>query len=385
MLTPPEMTAFEVSVGMTVNTDPLAVPPRPRGQASPAEALREALLPALGRAPCVVAFSGGRDSSVVLAAAVAAARREGLPPPLPVTLRFPHAAESEESRWQELVVSHLELDDWIRIELSEELDFVGPVAREVLLDGGPLFPPNAHLMVAVAEHAAHGSIASGMGGDELFGLWFRRRLADVAARRSPPSWRDVARLAGELAPLSVRTEVLRRRQVNGRLPWLRSETQRELDEVHLSGQVHAPARWDRHVGRVACARSLRLAVPHLRRIAAARDAEFHLPLVAPEFVAALLREGGWRGFGGRTAAMHTLFGDELPPELLARRHKATFRDVFFCDETRRFAERWSGRGVDDSIVDPEALRGVWAGPSSDYRSAMLLQSAWLHDQGWEPG
>src|SRR5215212_1324990 len=55
---------------------------------TPLEALEEAVLPALTQPPCLVSFSGGRDSSSVLAAATRAARREGLPAPVPVTLRI---------------------------------------------------------------------------------------------------------------------------------------------------------------------------------------------------------------------------------------------------------------------------------------------------------
>ena len=58
---------------------------------TPLAALEEAILPALRRPPCLVSFSGGRDSSCVLAAATRAARREGLQPPVPVTLRVSNA------------------------------------------------------------------------------------------------------------------------------------------------------------------------------------------------------------------------------------------------------------------------------------------------------
>ena len=70
----------------------------------PSAALERAVLPALLRPPCVVSFSGGRDSSLVLAAAVAVARSEGLAAPIPITVRFPASAESDEQEWQERVV-----------------------------------------------------------------------------------------------------------------------------------------------------------------------------------------------------------------------------------------------------------------------------------------
>ena len=67
---------------------------------TPLAALEEAILPALQRPPCLVSFSGGRDSSGVLAAAVRAARRDRLAPPVPVTLRVSNAPMAEASVWR---------------------------------------------------------------------------------------------------------------------------------------------------------------------------------------------------------------------------------------------------------------------------------------------
>ena len=67
---------------------------------TPRVALEAAVLGALRRPPCGVAFSGGRDSSLVLAVATHVARREGLPDPIPVTRRFPDKPEAEESEWR---------------------------------------------------------------------------------------------------------------------------------------------------------------------------------------------------------------------------------------------------------------------------------------------
>ena len=81
---------------------------------SPREALERAILPALLRPPCLVSFSGGRDSAAVLAVATALARREGLPAPIPATNVFPAADDSDETAWQELIVRHLGLSEWVR-------------------------------------------------------------------------------------------------------------------------------------------------------------------------------------------------------------------------------------------------------------------------------
>src|SRR5579884_3063930 len=58
-------------------------------------ALESVLVAALSRPPCAVSFSGGRDSSAVLALATDAARRHGLELPVPVTMRFPSVTAAE--------------------------------------------------------------------------------------------------------------------------------------------------------------------------------------------------------------------------------------------------------------------------------------------------
>jgi asparagine synthase (glutamine-hydrolysing) len=65
--------------------------------ADPVTELERVVVPALRRPPCLVSFSGGHDSSLVLAAAARAARRERLPAPIPVTWRVRDAPAAEES------------------------------------------------------------------------------------------------------------------------------------------------------------------------------------------------------------------------------------------------------------------------------------------------
>src|SRR4051794_24216047 len=70
-------------------------------------ALEAAMRPALQRPPCFVAFSGGRDSSAMLAVADRLAGREGLARPVPLTARFPEAPDTDESDWQERAIAAL--------------------------------------------------------------------------------------------------------------------------------------------------------------------------------------------------------------------------------------------------------------------------------------
>ncbi|HWC25368.1 MAG TPA: asparagine synthase-related protein, partial [Solirubrobacteraceae bacterium] len=181
----PALSPLDVACGIVFD-------PRPRPAALPAptatpqRALEDAVLAALRRPPCVVSFSGGRDSSLVLAAAARVARRERLPPPIPATNRFPDAPETDETDWQEQVVAHLGLSDWERLEFTDELDAVGPYARRMLRAHGLLWPFNVHFHLPLLERARGGSLLTGLGGDQLFELPQRtpRRMRprDLASR-----------------------------------------------------------------------------------------------------------------------------------------------------------------------------------------------------------
>src|SRR5262245_48806678 len=112
---------------------------RDGGGPDPRAALESAVRRALLRAPCGVAFSGGRDSALVLAVAAHVARRDGLPEPVPITRRFV-APEADEAEWQEDIIRHLGLAEWHRVELADELDVVGPIAAEHLREHGLVWP-----------------------------------------------------------------------------------------------------------------------------------------------------------------------------------------------------------------------------------------------------
>ena len=60
--------------------------------------------------------------------------------------------------------------------------------------------------------------------------------------------------------------------------------------------------------------------------------------------------------------MDDLFGDVLPHEVTHRSTKAVFTEVFVAAHSRAFAQQWNGSGVDESLVDPDRLREVVAGP-----------------------
>jgi hypothetical protein len=346
---------------------------------SPWEALEQVLLPALRRPPCLVSFSGGRDSSAVLAAAADVARRHGLPPPVPVSLRFAAAAHSHESPWQELVVRHLALPDWERVELRDELDVVGPYARAVLRRHGLLYPFNAHLTVPVIERGPGGSLLTGVGGDEVLLPARYRRVNAVLAGRAAPRPRDLTALASAYGPRPLRAAMLRSREPYD-IPWLTPSAAAELQRWRSALVAREEVRWDHWLTRTWwTSRSRRLAEASIARLAADEDVVALAPLQAPAFLEALARTYGRAGFPSRTRAMRALFGHVLPEELVSRSGKAAFNQVFWGPYSRELADRWDGQGVDEAVVDGDALRRAWQDEHVDGRSKWLLQSVLLRE------
>jgi hypothetical protein len=83
------MSELEVLVGFVRGLPPRPLDPLPPEGPTPRAALEELLAEELARQPCFVSFSGGRDSSALLATALDVARRRGLPEPAAFTLRYP--------------------------------------------------------------------------------------------------------------------------------------------------------------------------------------------------------------------------------------------------------------------------------------------------------
>src|SRR6185503_9330543 len=94
LLSTEAMSPLEVACGLPFGGTTV---PLPESDRHPARALEDATVAALeGPGPALVAYSGGRDSALVLAAATAAARRHGLPEPIPLTIRLPGVAAANE-------------------------------------------------------------------------------------------------------------------------------------------------------------------------------------------------------------------------------------------------------------------------------------------------
>jgi hypothetical protein len=372
------LSELEIATGMVFGEAARRDPLRaciPSGSLEPLEALEQSILPALRRPPCLVSFSGGRDSSAVLAVATAISRRHGLAPPIPATNVFPAVKGSDEDLWQHRVVRHLRLREWVRIEHRDELDLIGPHAQRVLCRHGLLWPFNVHFHLPLLA-AAGGSMLTGLGGDELFAAATRDRASAVLAGAVRLRRRDSLRIAFAFAPLALRRTVLRRREWLP-LPWLRPEAAREASLELAELGASEPRRL---AERLSWARGLRyLATARASLDLIAMDAGVMLvhPLLGAELWSAVGRVTGPLGVVGRTDGMRRLFGELLPDALCARGSKALFDGAFWTPRARRFAHSWDGSGVPAEWVDVDSLAAHWRGEQPAANSFTLLQAAWL--------
>jgi hypothetical protein len=372
-----QLTELELASGMVLGEDADA-PLLPEVDASldPLEALRQAIIPFLDQPPCLVAFSGGRDSSALLAVAAETARREGLELPIPITQRYPQAPATDESEWQEIVVRHVCLPDWHRQIVGDELDFVGPVAAEVLLRHGVLWPPNVHGALPMLRKARGGSLLTGFDGDSVFRTWRWARAASVLALREKPSPRDLLRVTLAVAPPSARVWRLRR-QDPADLPWLRPEALEVVRRMYFAEVGAEPFRWDRRLHWLAHRRYLAVATHSQDLLAETAEATIGRPFLNGRYLASLARAGGALGFGDLARLMRTHFGSVLPNGIIARTDKADFDEVFWGRYSREFIANWSGGPVPIEFVDERGLLETWRQTRPRAGSSGILQALWL--------
>jgi Asparagine synthase len=344
---------------------------------SPREALEQSLAALLERGPCVVAFSGGRDSSALLAVAVHVARREGLEPPAVATIHFDGSPRSDESGWRRLVLDHLKLRDGELIDGRDgRMDFIGPLARDTLLRFGLLYPHHAFMYRALVERAAGATLITGLAGDELFTLW---RLEGAAAvlRGARPRAYDLRELALAAAPRALRRKALTR-LTRFEIPWLAPAGLRAVRAARAAEMAQEPPSFGRRLRWWPRRRAVRAMERSMRLFAQAAGAGVAHPLMEPRFVCALASRYGMLAPRGRTEAWSEMFGDLLPRQLVERTTKAWLTDMLWERHSRAFASGWDGLGVDPELVDTEGLRGTWQSNEDPWRPAMLMQALWLN-------
>lgn len=374
-----DLEPLEIACGTVLgNVDSVA--PLPRGGASSArQAMETCLLEALVRPPCVVSFSGGRDSSALLSLAAHIARREQLPLPIAVSLRFPGDPDADETQWQELVISHLSIADWMQVVVEPSAyDLAGPSARAALQRHGLLFPANAFFVAEMAALATGGSHVTGNGGDEMFDTP-APHFVQAMFLRSRPRRSDVKHAL---------THRHRTRTQSSRLmqdaPWLTPDAQHEAGQRLASTINSRSVLWSRSVRQWVADRYYYHSVRSRVMIADDYDAQAVDPFYDRRVMTAIAAEAGSAGYRSRTDAMQRLFGDVLPRAVIERATKATFTRTAFGDHFRGFVNAWDGTGLDESLVVPELLAAEWSQPLPNFRTALLLHQLLIQDQTASP-
>jgi len=373
----------EVAVGMPLGPGrrdavPDDAPPAADGGGGARAVLEAVVADALRAGPAVVSFSGGRDSSAVLAVAVHVARRDGLPLPVPVTLVYPGLREADESEWQDVVLGHLDLAGrLVTVPVTDEERLLGDRARSSLARHGLVWPAAAHANLLVESLGSGTQLLSGEGGDEVLGA---RRVTPWTVARAhgrPQGLRHLRELAATvggpalpLGPLTAHNPWI------GAPPWLRPPARAALRR-HVAALARTPWRYDRATAATTAQRVPRVLARNVQALADDRGVRWHHPLQDPRFVRALAHDGGAWGFRGRTDTMRFLFADLLPDAVLSRRSKASFNGSRFGDDERDLAAGWDGSGVDDRLVDVRLLRDLWLGERPPGVTGLLLHQAWL--------
>lgn len=371
---PRPLTDLEVACNRVfgVREDPVLLPEHPPPLA---EAVDAVLLDALQHSPCLVSFSGGRDSSVLLCRAVHLARREGLPLPVPATLLFPGDPYAEETEWQELVIGHLGLSDWERLVMQPgELSILGPIAADFQRRHGPVWPANMHMQIPLARMARGGLVITGFDGDGLFGQWPYEGVWRGLRRPSRELLRHKRHLLGMAAPAGVRRRLLRplAEAQLAWLPWLTAGALAEAARVFVTELAAEPAGWRRHVkwwlnravmGRVAWGYA---------RIEDDTGARFCHPFVNPAVVAATAALGTGVAARGRGHLLGLVADGTAPPGVLGRATKAHFSLPMMEGIDPVLAEQ-----ADNSCVDSVALLGAWSEPLLRWGTSALVVNGWL--------
>lgn len=371
---------IEIACGAVLGRDD-SIPTPPRLGITPRAALERLLIPALNRPPCGVSFSGGRDSSAVLAAAAHVARIHGLPAPIPVSLRFPGIEDTDETSYQEMVVRHLDLREWVVLEPGDSLDIVGELATDQTRRHGLLYPANLHFHIPILEAVSGGTLLTGLGGDEIMGAHPSHLLAATLVGKRRPG-RTAVREFVERYVLQERPRNEVRRVHESLFPWLVPEARQELlDRIveWLTGDYLSASR--NLTESTYRMRYLHRARADMGRLAQDYSVAIEHPFLDPGFVGAIADRVGWTGSASRTELLELVFGDLLPSELVQRTSKAQFDQVFWTSLATETVQTLPVDVLSQSVDGP-ALLEFWrsdAPKGGTYLIAQYLQA------GIEPG
>lgn len=322
-------TPLETASGLISGFGPPESLPAPEEAGQPVEALERAILPGLLRPPCLVDFSGDPVSAAILAVAVHLARRESLELPVPATKRFSGQPTLATAR-QERVIVQLGLTQWARFDYDEDHDLVGPAAMSLLRRYGLTSPADLHLEMPLIVEASGGSFITG-----------------AACSR----------------PLIVPA-----------LKWLRPDARHQA----LVGRKHQlasqPLLWKDRFAWLRRLRSVQVGMQSLTELAAPLRVQVVNPLLCPVFSLTLQRQPS-------TVTPTELLGGLLSPDLLAGRAEHGVDRALWSRHSRELVDGWDGEGIDDELVDEDALRTEWSRERPSRHSFLLLQSVALANEG----
>ena len=378
-------TAFEVAGGWVHGQVPVPSATADWPEESPAAALRAVLREEILQGPCVVPFSGGRDSSLVLAVACSVAREVGATLPTALTFRHPGIPESDESAWQELVMAHLGglglQPGWRIRDIDDELDIVGPLMAPLLEQcGHSVWPPNMATMIAVAGEYPSTAILSGEYGDGVLGARRATVIAGLLRRRGRGLSASYWRAAGQV--VLPRVVVAGGTYLGGwRPPWLSPRGRRQWRALAAADALRDPFRYDRNLWQTLSWRGPLLGMANLSAVCRRYGCTLASPLAHPRVLSALARSGGWRGPQSRGYATRLLGADLLPDQLYGRDTKANCLDSRFNQHTIATVDAWKGQNIDPDWVDAGRLASAWRGRQFHPQMAGLVQSAWLAQRG----
>ncbi len=326
--------------------------------------------------PVYVEFSGGCDSSVIIAAAQAACRAANHDDPIPLTYRYPLQPETDESDYQDAVLTHLGLGVGHRISITSEFDLLGPVAQRCMERHGLAWPAAGMVRTGVWEQLEPGTLLSGEGGDDALGP---RRIAGLARAMRELKRRRPRAVAGNLVrTIGPRGQRMRRFDFKAG-EWLSAAEGKRFVALAAADPVGEPLSNGEFATWFTNRPAVRLANHQLIAMAASANQRFVAPFMDPAFVCAVDDLSPRWQLLDRRAVLRMHFADHLPKQLIDRTDKRFMSGVFFNEHAREFARHWDGR-IFVSGIDSEALRSHWTTAERDAVSAlsfMLLQAAWM--------